>query len=181
MFQARRYQTAKPVQVENIAGIAISCKGRVAVEDTQVDEVFVCRTATLRTLCLPATANKVHSTAHSLDLPTDLKTPPKNSPSGTTHAVQVLVGSIIAIGEVVVHHDVHALDVDTTAEQVGGHQDTLLEVLELLVPGSPEATYSTTKKQREEKRKMMKAKTLKRGRGKMRHCGQLRIAIVFNT
>ena len=35
---------------------------------------------------------------------------------------------------VVVEDDVDPLDVHPAAEQVGGHQDPLLEVLELLVP-----------------------------------------------
>lgn len=61
-------------------------------------------------------------------------------PSGTTDTVQVLVRSVIAVRKVVVHHNVDPFDVDTTAEQVCGHQDTLLEVLELLVPSSPGAT-----------------------------------------
>lgn len=47
--------------------------------------------------------------------------------------MKVLVRTIFAIGEVVVHHDVDALDVNTAAEEVGGHQDPLFEVLELLV------------------------------------------------
>ena len=54
-------------------------------------------------------------------------------PSCTADAVKVLVRAVIAIREVVVHHDVHALDIDTAPEQVSGHQDPLFEVLELLV------------------------------------------------
>lgn len=49
-----------------------------------------------------------------------------------THSVQVLVA---LVGEVVVDHDVHALDVDAAAEEVGGHQDALGEVLEGLEAG----------------------------------------------
>lgn len=60
-----------------------------------------------------------------------------SSPSCTAHAVEVLVRAVLAIGEIVVHHDVDALDVDSAAEQVGGHQDALLEVLELLVAVRP--------------------------------------------
>lgn len=61
----------------------------------------------------------------------------RNPPSGTTHAVQVLVGPIVAIREVVVDHNVHAFDVDTATEQIRRYQDPLLEVLELLVSVSP--------------------------------------------
>lgn len=57
--------------------------------------------------------------------------------------MEVLVGAVVAIGEVVVHHDVDALDVDATSEEVGGHQNALLEVLELLVAVCPEG-YATT-------------------------------------
>ena len=46
--------------------------------------------------------------------------------------MQVLV---TLVGEVVVDHDVHALDVDAAAEQVRAHQDALREVLERLEPG----------------------------------------------
>jgi hypothetical protein len=45
---------------------------------------------------------------------------------------------------VVVEHDVHALDVHATAEQVRRHQDTLLEVLELLVPAMFGSVITTT-------------------------------------
>lgn len=51
--------------------------------------------------------------------------------------MEVLVRAVLAVGEVVVHHDVDALDVNAAAEQVGGHQDALLEVLELLVAVRP--------------------------------------------
>ena len=48
------------------------------------------------------------------------------------HSVQVGVG---ILGHVVVEDDVDSLDVHATTKQVGGHQDPLLEVLELLIPG----------------------------------------------
>ena len=35
---------------------------------------------------------------------------------------------------VIVEYDVHTLNVHATSKQVGGDQDTLLEILELLVP-----------------------------------------------
>lgn len=73
---------------------------------------------------LPRKKKEPGSIAHSL-------------PSCTAHAVEVLVGAVVAIGEVVVYHDVHALDVDAAAEQVGGHENALLEVLELLVAVCP--------------------------------------------
>ena len=47
--------------------------------------------------------------------------------------MQVSVG---VLGHVVVEDDVDALDVHSTAKQVGGDQNPLLEVLELLVPGT---------------------------------------------
>ena len=47
-----------------------------------------------------------------------------------TYSVQVGVG---VIRHVVVEHDVHAFNVHSSAKQIGGHKDTLLEVLELLV------------------------------------------------
>src|SRR3546814_97420 len=50
--------------------------------------------------------------------------------TSTTDAVQVLVA---VVWEIVVDHNVHTLDVDTTAEKVGGDEDTLLELLESLV------------------------------------------------
>ena len=46
-----------------------------------------------------------------------------------TYAVEVRVR---VLGHVVVDDDVDALDVDTTAEQVCGNKDALLEVLELV-------------------------------------------------
>ena len=50
--------------------------------------------------------------------------------AGTTDAVQVGVG---ISGQVVVDGEVDTLDIDTTAEHVGGNADTLVEFLELLV------------------------------------------------
>ena len=41
------------------------------------------------------------------------------------------------LGHVVVEHNVDPLDVHASTEQVGGHQDSPLEVLELLVAGEP--------------------------------------------
>ena len=53
------------------------------------------------------------------------------------HPVQVGVGAVavalVGLGHVVVDHDVDALDVDAAPHQVGGHQDALLALLELLV------------------------------------------------
>lgn len=49
--------------------------------------------------------------------------------TGTTHTVQVLVG---LLGEVVVDDHVHLLHIDATAEQLRRHQNTVLEVFELL-------------------------------------------------
>merc|ERR1719414_2419040 len=50
------------------------------------------------------------------------------------HSVQVGVG---VLWHVVVEDDVDSLDVHATTKQVGSHQDPLLEVFELLVPGQP--------------------------------------------
>lgn len=50
--------------------------------------------------------------------------------TGTTDTVEVGVG---LIGHVVVDSDVDTLNIDTTTEDVSGHTDTGLEVLELLV------------------------------------------------
>ena len=41
--------------------------------------------------------------------------------------------ALVRLGHVIVDHDVDALDVDTAAHQVGGHQNSLLALLELLV------------------------------------------------
>lgn len=50
--------------------------------------------------------------------------------TGTRHTMQV---SVAALGHVVVEHNIHTLDVHAAAEQVGGDQDALGEVFELLV------------------------------------------------
>jgi hypothetical protein len=65
----------------------------------------------------------------------DTQTLGTETPS-TTYAVQVGVG---VGGEVVVDGEVDALDVDTTAEDVGGDADTLVELLEFLVTLDPMA------------------------------------------
>ena len=52
-----------------------------------------------------------------------------------SNSVEVSVG---ILGHVVVEYNVDTLNVHTTAKQVGGHQDTLLEILELLVPTKKE-------------------------------------------
>ena len=39
---------------------------------------------------------------------------------------------------VIVEDNVDTLDVHASTKQVGGHKDTLLEILELLVSGQPE-------------------------------------------
>lgn len=51
------------------------------------------------------------------------------------YPVEIGVG---VIRHVIVEDNVYPLNVHTTAKQVGGHQDTLLEILELLVSGQPE-------------------------------------------
>lgn len=51
----------------------------------------------------------------------------------TTHTMQVRIG---VGGEIVVDSEVDALDIDTTAKDVSGHADTLVELLELLVPAN---------------------------------------------
>ena len=55
-------------------------------------------------------------------------------PSPPPHPVQV---GVRVLRHVVVEHDVDPLDVHASAEQVGGHQDSPLKVLELLVAGEP--------------------------------------------
>merc|ERR1712203_775251 len=55
-------------------------------------------------------------------------------PASPSNSVQV---SVSVLWHVVVEDDVDALDIHATAKQVGGNQDSLLEVLELLVPGQP--------------------------------------------
>ena len=51
-------------------------------------------------------------------------------PSCPGNPVKVGVG---VLRHVVIKHDVHALNVHSSAEQVGRYQDTLLEILELLI------------------------------------------------
>merc|ERR1719361_1316118 len=55
-------------------------------------------------------------------------------PASPSNSVQV---SVSVLWHVVVEDDVDALDVHSTPKQVGGDQNPLLEVLELLVPGQP--------------------------------------------
>ena len=55
----------------------------------------------------------------------------ENAPSSPGDSVQV---SVCVLRHVVVEDDVDSLDVHPAAEQVGGDQDPLLEILELLVP-----------------------------------------------
>jgi len=50
------------------------------------------------------------------------------------HPVQI---GVRVLWHVVVEHNVDPLNVHPSAKQVGGHQDPLLEVLELLVAGEP--------------------------------------------
>lgn len=50
--------------------------------------------------------------------------------TGTTNTVQVRVG---VGGEIVIDGEVDALDINTTAEDISGNTDTLVELLELLV------------------------------------------------
>jgi len=52
--------------------------------------------------------------------------------TSTSNSVKVGVG---ILGHVVIEDNVNSLDIHTTAEQVGSNQDTLLEVLELLISG----------------------------------------------
>ena len=54
----------------------------------------------------------------------------ESSSSGNSVKVGVRV-----LRHVIVEHDVDPLYVHATTKQVGGHQDPLLEVLELLIPG----------------------------------------------
>ena len=51
-------------------------------------------------------------------------------PSCPGNPVKVGVG---VLRHVVIEHDVHTLNVHSSAEQVGRYQDTLLEILELLI------------------------------------------------
>ena len=43
------------------------------------------------------------------------------------------LGLLLRFREIVVNDDVHALDVDTTAEKVGGDENAFLEILEIFV------------------------------------------------
>ena len=52
--------------------------------------------------------------------------------TGTSDTVEVGVG---VLGHVVVEDNVDSLNVHATSEEVGGHQDSLLEILELLISG----------------------------------------------
>lgn len=70
-----------------------------------------------------------------------------NPPSSTPDPVEVLVRAVVTIGEVVVDHDVHALDVDTAPKEICRDEDPLLEVLELLVAVCP-GELSNAKKKR---------------------------------
>lgn len=49
--------------------------------------------------------------------------------ASAAHTVQILVG---VVGKVVVYYNVYALNVDSSAKDIGGHHDSLLEVLEKL-------------------------------------------------
>ena len=51
--------------------------------------------------------------------------------TSTTHAVEVRVS---VSGQIVVDGQVDTLNIDTTAEDIGGNADALVELLELLVP-----------------------------------------------
>ena len=53
------------------------------------------------------------------------------SPSSPGNSVQVCVS---VLRHVVVEDNVDALNIHATAEQVGGNKNSLLEVLELLIP-----------------------------------------------
>merc|ERR1719264_2520225 len=55
-------------------------------------------------------------------------------PSSPSNSVQVCVS---VLRHVVVEHNVDSLNIHATAEQVGGNKNSLLEVLELLIPGQP--------------------------------------------
>lgn len=59
--------------------------------------------------------------------------------AGTTDAVKVGVG---IGGKIVVDGQIDPLDIDTTAEHVGGNADTLVELLELLVAFDTEDSQS---------------------------------------
>ena len=59
----------------------------------------------------------------------------------STHAMQVCVR---VLGHVVVEHNVHSLNVHATTEQICRHQNTLLEVLELLIALQSARTHNKT-------------------------------------
>jgi hypothetical protein len=56
--------------------------------------------------------------------------------TSTTNSVEVRVG---ICGHVVVDGQIDAFDINTSAKDVGRHADTLVELLEFLVPFDPEA------------------------------------------
>ena len=56
-------------------------------------------------------------------------------PARPRHSVQV---GVRVLGHVVVEHDVDPLDVHAATKQIRGHQNSLLEILELLVPRNQE-------------------------------------------
>ena len=54
-----------------------------------------------------------------------------SKPASSGHPMKV---GIRVLGHVVVEHNVDSLNVHSSTEEVGGNQDPLLEILELLVP-----------------------------------------------
>jgi hypothetical protein len=60
-----------------------------------------------------------------------------NCSNSGTYSVEVGIG---VLWHVVVEHNVNALDIHSTTEQVSGNQDTLLEILELLIAAQPATT-----------------------------------------
>lgn len=59
--------------------------------------------------------------------------------NGNTYSVQVRIGAA-DFGHIEVNDDVDTLDINTTTDKVSGHQDALLEVLELLNLVQPRET-----------------------------------------
>ena len=61
----------------------------------------------------------------------------KGLPDQATHPVQVCIGAVamplIGLRHIIVDDNVDALDVNAAANQVSGHQDALLTLLERLV------------------------------------------------
>ncbi len=53
------------------------------------------------------------------------------------NSVKVGIG---ILWHVIVENNVHTLNVHATSKQIGGDQDTLLEILELLVPAQKDAS-----------------------------------------